>query len=263
MTAPSSASTGTAGPTGPAGSAQRVDRLVTWLRDRVAEAGGKGCICNLSGGLDSAVVAGLIKRAFPGACLALILPCHSQPVDREDAELVARAFDLATETRDLGSAYDRLLETLGAAGGPEPARGSAEAVARANIKARLRMITVYYEANRRGYLVVGTGNRSELAMGYFTKYGDGGVDVLPLGNLVKDEVRAVARELGVPARVIEKAPTAGLWPGQTDEGEMGLTYAELDRFLLTGEAEPAVAAKVKKRMAGSEHKRRLPPIAEV
>ena len=244
-------------------SSQRVDRLVAWLRERVAEAGAKGCICNLSGGLDSAVVGGLIKRAFPEACLALILPCHSQPVDREDAELTARAFDLATEAHDLGPVFDRFIETLGAAGGPESARGSAESVARANIKARLRMITVYYEANRRGYLVAGTGNRSELAMGYFTKYGDGGADLLPLGNLVKAEVREVARELGVPARVIEKAPTAGLWPGQTDEGEMGLSYADLDRFLLTGEAEPAVAAKIKRRMDASEHKRRLPPIAEV
>ncbi|MHB8928538.1 MAG: NAD(+) synthase [Bacillota bacterium] len=242
---------------------ERVAKLVEWLRARVAEAGAKGCICNLSGGLDSAVVVGLCKRAFPEACMALILPCHSRPADREDAELVARAFDVPTETRDLSPVFDRFLETLGPAGGPEPARGSAEAVARANIKARLRMTTIYYEANRRGYLVIGTGNRSELAIGYFTKYGDGGVDVLPLGGLVKAEVREIAQELGVPARVIEKAPTAGLWPGQTDEGEIGLTYAELDRFLLTGEAPPDVAAKIRGRMARSEHKRRLPPIADV
>lgn len=245
------------------GAAERVARLVDWLRAQVTEAGAEGCVFNLSGGLDSAVVAGLCKRAWPEACLALILPCHSQAADREDAELVADTFGVPVKTHDLSPVYDRFLEILGASGGREPARGSAEAIARANIKARLRMITAYYEANRRGYLVVGTGNRSELAMGYFTKYGDGGVDLLPLGNLVKAQVREVARELGVPTRIIEKAPTAGLWPGQTDEGEMGLTYAELDRFLLTGEAPADLAAKLRDRMARSEHKRRLPPIAEV
>src|SRR5690606_5628013 len=104
----------------------------------------------------------------------------------------------------------------------------------ANLKPRLRMTTVYYVANTRNYLVAGTGNRSELTIGYFTKYGDGGVDLLPIGRLLKAEVRELARELGIPERIITKAPSAGLWAGQTDEGEMGFTYAELERYLSEG-----------------------------
>lgn len=245
----------------PTGLTGRVDKLVHWIRDQVGQAGGKGCAFGLSGGIDSAVVAGLCKRAFPDDCLGLIMPCHSQPVDREHALLVVSAFGIPVKTVDLGPVYDRFLEALGVDGAPS--RGSAEAMALANIKPRLRMVTVYHEANVRGYLVVGTGNRSELVMGYFTKHGDGGVDLLPLGNLVKAEVREIARELGVPARIIDKPPTAGLWPGQTDEGEMGLTYAQLDEFILTGRGSPEVAAKVRQRTAASEHKRRLPPIAMV
>ena len=100
----------------------------------------------------------------------------------------------------------------------------------ANLKARLRMTTLYAFANHLGYRVVGTGNASELAVGYFTKYGDGGVDLLPLGSLTKTAVRALARHLGVPERIVERAPSAGLWPGQTDEGDLGFTYDELDAY---------------------------------
>jgi NAD+ synthase len=104
-------------------------------------------------------------------------------------------------------------------------------LATANLKPRLRMATLYYYANKLNYLVIGTGNRSELAMGYFTKYGDGGVDLLPLGNLLKTKVRELAKELKVPQEIIDRPPSAGLWHGQTDEGEMGISYAELDNIL--------------------------------
>jgi NAD+ synthase len=124
------------------------------------------------------------------------------------------------------------------------------------------MTTLYLVANRLNYLVAGTGNRSEIAIGYYTKYGDGGVDLLPLGNLLKGEVWNLARELSVPAHVIEKAPTAGLWLGQTDEAEMGFTYAELEEFLSSGPS--AVSEKTAKRIqhlvAVTDHKRALPPI---
>src|SRR6185369_11374700 len=104
----------------------------------------------------------------------------------------------------------------------------------ANVKPRMRMTTLYYVANTLNYMVAGTGNRSELSIGYFTKYGDGGVDLLPIGNLLKSEVRTAARELGVPQPIIDKAPSAGLWLGQTDEAEMGFTYAELESYLTQG-----------------------------
>jgi NAD+ synthase len=113
--------------------------------------------------------------------------------------------------------------------------------------------------------VAGTGNRSEIALGYFTKYGDGGVDVLPIGGLLKSEVRALARELGVPERIITKPPTAGLWVGQTDEAEMGFTYDTLEAYLVKGPSAvpPAVAKRIDALHRSSEHKRQLPPIAPV
>jgi len=123
------------------------------------------------------------------------------------------------------------------------------------------MTTLYYVANRLNYIVAGTGNRTEIAIGYYTKYGDGGVDVLPLGAMVKSQVRALARELGVPAPVIEKPPARAL-AGQTDEGEMGFTYAELEHYLLRGPdaVAPATVMKIERLARASEHKRHLPPV---
>jgi NAD+ synthase len=130
------------------------------------------------------------------------------------------------------------------------------------------MITLYYLAQSRHYLVLGSGNRTELQVGYFTKYGDGGADLLPLGTVSKTRVWELARELGVPPPVVERPPTAGLWPGQTDEGEMGITYRELDRVLAaietgdTRDVDPATLEKVEGMIARSAHKRALPPIFE-
>jgi NAD+ synthase len=118
-------------------------------------------------------------------------------------------------------------------------------------------------AQTRNLLVCGTGNRVELTVGYFTKYGDSGVDLLPLGDLLKGEVRQLARLLEIPAPIIEKPPSAGLWQGQTDEGEMGVTYDELDRFLALGEGTDKVRSFVEKARTRSEHKRRTPPICRI
>jgi NAD+ synthase len=133
----------------------------------------------------------------------------------------------------------------------------------ANMKPRLRMASLYFIANSVNYLVAGTGNRSEITLGYYTKYGDGGVDVLPIGGLFKSEVRQLAGELGVPDRIITKPPTAGLWMGQTDEAEMGFTYDMLERYLSGGASAvpPDVAARIDKLQAASDHKRAMPPIA--
>jgi NAD+ synthase len=170
---------------------------------------------------------------------------------------------------DLSAAYDDLLGIIGQALDNQAGRGAATSeapsrLALANLKPRLRMATLYAVANRYSYLVAGTGNRSEIAIGYFTKYGDGGVDVLPLGALVKSQVRELARELDVPSGIIEKPPSAGLWLGQTDEGEMGFSYAELERFLCEGPAAvpPAVALKIEALARASDHKRRMPPVFE-
>ena len=124
------------------------------------------------------------------------------------------------------------------------------------------MLTLYYLANQLKYLVIGASNRSELAIGYFTKYGDGATDILPLGNLVKRQVRELARFLGIPKVIMAKPPSAGLWERQTDEAELGLSYEELDHYLLSGEASETVRKKIEAMIAASNHKRLPPPVPD-
>ena len=233
------------------------EHLTEWIRAEVTAGGGRGAVFGLSGGIDSAVVAALAKQAFPHHTLGVMMPCHSDPRDAADGALVAHHFGVPSATADLGPVYDLLVEQLAASSSDLPDSRPATA----NLKPRLRMTTLYGFANQLGYRVLGTGNRSEIAVGYFTKYGDGGADLLPIGSLVKSEVRDLARSLNVPARIITKPPSAGLWAEQTDESEMGLTYEELDAYLLTGAASPAVKAKVDAMNAASEHKRTLPRVA--
>jgi len=241
--------------------------MAEWLRARVHDAGARGIVLGLSGGIDSAVVARVAQMAFPDGVMTVIMPADSDPQDAADAQLVAETFDLPVMTIDLARPLEALLvQTQQAIGtwppGSAPDDEKLAKMAQANLKPRLRMTTLYYVANRLNYIVAGTGNRTEIAIGYYTKYGDGGVDVLPLGSLVKSDVRALARELGVPARVIEKPPSAGLWAGQTDEGEMGFTYAELEDYLLRGPdaVAPATVMKIERLARASEHKRHLPPV---
>lgn len=231
-------------------------RFVAWLREQVARANCQGVVFGLSGGLDSSVVAVLCQRAFPDNSLAVVMPCHSSEADVDDARLVAREFGILTVTVTLNEVFDSLLKAI-----PEREYDpDTQKVADANLKPRLRMSTLYYFANRLRYLVVGTGNRSEIAVGYSTKYGDSGADILPLGNLLKSQVRELASHLGIPHRIIEKTPSADLWEGQTDEGEMGLSYEELDRYLASGQATEEVRRKVEALARATAHKRATPPI---
>jgi NAD+ synthase len=239
------------------------------MRGQLAEAGAKGFVFGLSGGVDSAVVARLCQMAAPHAVLGVILPCHSDPQDERDARLVADRFALPTITVDLAEPYDALVRVcrdavtrLGAVRREPPSDDIRARVPLANVKPRLRMATLYFLANQLDYLVVGTGNRSELTIGYFTKYGDGAADLLPLARHVKSDVRAVAKELGVPQPIIDKTPSAGLWIGQTDEGEMGFSYADLEAYLDHGAdaVAPAAALRIERLMRASEHKRALPPM---
>ena len=188
-----------------------------------------------------------------------------------DAAVVARQFALTTVRIDLAGSYDALIAALQPVmANPDylPTRPPLDPVhgrvPLANIKPRLRMTALYYLANTLNYLVAGTGNRAELAVGYFTKWGDGGVDLLPLGRLTKRQVRAMAEELGVPRPIIDRPPSAGLWAGQKDEEEIGITYAELDRYLVEGPsgAAPALAMKVERLARASDHKRELPPMPD-
>jgi NAD+ synthase len=244
----------------------RQGRIVGWLREHADRARAQGFVFGLSGGIDSAVVARLCQLAAPEHALGVILPCHSDPRDEADARLTADAFGIPTVRVDLGPAFDLLSESLRAAVTGDPSLVGVvdikQQMPQANVKPRLRMTSLYYIANSLNYLVVGTGNRSEITLGYYTKHGDGGVDLLPIGGLLKSEVRALARELGVPQPVIDKAPSAGLWAGQTDEAEMGFSYEALEKYLADPASVPAlVAARIESLRAASHHKRALPPIA--
>jgi len=237
------------------------EQISMWLCERLTDASADGFVFGLSGGVDSAAAAALAVRAVgPERVLAALMPCHSTAEDARLGQLVADAFDIPTVTVPLSVAYDDLMAAF---------PSSDHRLAAANVKPRLRMTALYHLAQSRNYLVLGSGNKTELAVGYFTKYGDGGVDLLPLGDLDKTQVWELARELGVPLEVIERAPSAGLWPGQTDEGEMGITYHELDRILAaieksdTSGIEPVTLEKVQGMIVRSEHKRAMPPICRV
>jgi NAD+ synthase len=235
-------------------------KLVSWIKGQLKQADAKGIVIGLSGGIDSSVVAALAKDAVgKSRVLGLLLPCHSQARDLKDAQIIAKRLGIKAELIDLSCAYDNLLKVL-----PKTSN-----LAQANLKARLRMSVLYYFANKKNYLVCGTGNKSELMVGYFTKYGDGGVDILPIGDLLKKDVKVLAKELGIPEHIITKPPTAGLWPGQTDEAEMGITYKELDDIL--GRIEKGKKQvfsgekinKVKEKIVRSAHKRQGPKICYI
>ena len=247
----------------------RAETIAAWLSSRAMASDTHGFVFGLSGGIDSAVVAKLCQMAAPQRVLGVILPCYSHPQDEADARLVASAFSIPVAKVDLGPAFDALTESLQHAVKGMPPRVESVDIKQqlpdANLKPRLRMASLYFIANSLNYLVAGTGNRSEITLGYYTKYGDGGVDVLPIGGLLKSEVRALARELGVPEPIITKPPTAGLWVGQTDEAEMGFSYDALENYLLKGpSAVPdAVAQRIERLRSSSTHKRELPPIAPI
>jgi NAD+ synthase len=241
------------------------------MRRQLSSSGARGFVVGLSGGLDSAVVARLAQLAAPGHVVAAILPAHSDPVDERDADVVAKHFSLTTVRVDLAETYDTALATAQSAlhalpelRGPRPADPIRARLPLANIKPRLRMTALYFLANSLEYLVAGTSTRSELSVGYFTKHGDGGSDLLPIGHLLKSEVRTLARDLNVPPETIQRTPSAGLWIGQSDEEEMGFTYADLERYLEEGPqgVSPALAMKIERLMRASDHKRALPPIPD-
>lgn len=231
-------------------------KLVSWIKERVDSAKAKGGVVGLSGGVDSSVAAVLARKAFPENTLGLIMPCRSKSEDTKDAYLIAETFNIPTQEIILDDVFDILVSRLSNSVEKEPSQ-----LALANIQPRLRMVTLYFFANQLNYLVIGTGNRSEAEVGYFTKYGDGGVDILPLGNLLKTQVCKLATHLGIPQKIVDKTPSAGLWEGQTDEGELGLSYKALDRYLETQESGD-IAEKVESLRQRSAHKRRMPVIPD-
>jgi len=240
-----------------------------FIRRKVREAGARGVVVGLSGGVDSTVVATLCARALGRKRVtALIMPESETTGERdiEDAMRVAKHLGVRYYIIDFSSVYNEFKMIL-------PTFGEGARIPNGNLRARIRMCVLYYFSNSRNLLVAGTGDRSELKMGYFTRYGDGGVDFLPIGGLYKTEVRKLAEELGVPKEIVRKKPSPSLWGGQTAEGELGISYSKLDRLLMRigKENDGAIAKelglkestirKVKKRIKSMEFKCKMPEIA--
>jgi len=243
--------------------------LRVFITERIKNAKANGAVIGLSGGIDSAVTVKLCADALGSdKVLALILPERdSNPQDVRDAKEFARSINVEHEIIDI----DKSVAVFSSA-----INNKVDRKALGNIKARSRMIVLYHFANTLGRLVVGTGNKSELLVGYFTKYGDGGADILPLGDLYKIQVYELAKSMGIPEKLIQKVPSAGLWKGQTDEGELKMSYAEMDKILhgfemgltpkeisMNAKSPLKEVLKVQELVHRSAHKRKLPQIPKL
>lgn len=237
-----------------------VNYLVDWLRQEVTAAGKTGVVLGVSGGVDSAVAALIAKRAFPSHVQALLLPCESDLTDLWHGQLLAEENNIPYNIVDLDNAYLLLVAQFEAYLKTD---GDSGLLLRANMKPRLRMLTLYYAAQARNYLVVGTSNKSEISVGYTTKYGDNAADLQLLGDLLKRDVFDLARYLEVPELIVDKPPSGGLWAGQTDEEEMGITYDELDTYLSGGQVGPETRSRIEVMIKANRHKRSLPRVAVV
>ena len=228
-----------------------LEKRVQFIRNIIGKSGASGVVYGNSGGKDSALVGILCKRACKNT-IGLIMPCGSRQnygSDKADAELIAKQFNIQTRLVDLSEAKCELINAL---------EDNVSVTALANIAPRLRMTALYAVAASENRLVAGTGNRSESYMGYFTKWGDGACDFNPIVDLTATEIFELLRYLGAPSSIIEKAPSAGLFDGQTDEKEMGITYSSIDEFLLCGAASEHDKAIIERFHNKSEHKRSLP-----
>lgn len=232
---------------------RELDSRVAFIRNVMKRSGAKGLVYGNSGGKDSALTGILCREACENT-VGLIMPCQSSRnygSDMQDGKEVADRFGIETRTVDLSDVKLYALKALENCTKLSPA-------AAANIAPRLRMMTLYAVAAAENRIVAGTGNRSEGYMGYFTKWGDGAFDFNPIADLTVTEIYEFLRFLGAPDSIITKAPSAGLFDGQTDEEEMGISYKEIDRFLLGGEADEKSLEIIERYHRASEHKRNDP-----
>lgn len=243
------------------------NRICRFIKEYVENAGAKGIVLGLSGGIDSAVTAALSSLAIGGEnVLALLMPEKEtfRQQDLNDAKTIADMFHLQTQTVDMSSILEEFYKSI-------PAFDPTERLCKGNIKARTRMIILYYYANNQARIVAGTSDKSETYMGYFTKWGDAASDITPIIDLYKTQVRRLAIHLGIPKELALKPATPSLWPNQTAEGELEIKYETLDlilygleRFMKPEEIaeqlniEQAIVDRVQARILANEHKRRMP-----
>ena len=227
------------------------NHIADWLRDYLRDAEKEGYVVGISGGVDSAVAAGLaVMGVGHRRVLGLIIPTKFAQ-NSINASRVVDWLDIPYLYQPMGTVATAMQDIM---------QIKLDRVAKGNIEARIRMIVLYAYANAKNYLVLGTTNRSEMEVGYFTKHGDGGVDLEPIADLYKTEVWELAKHLGVPGPVIRQAPTAGLWKGQTDEEELGMTYKELDGYLQSpSNFSSDLAQRVEELRRAAKHKLSMPP----
>ncbi|MEG1822711.1 MAG: NAD(+) synthase [Clostridiales bacterium] len=241
---------------------EKVDEIVKWLNMQLKESGQKGFVLGLSGGIDSALVAQLLMLANPKNSLGVILPAGNLNVDRRHGMESAKACKMPCIEVDLTDYRENLFSDINTALSRFTTLNTetrAKNTVMGNLGARLRMAALYDIGNTLNYLVVGTDNMAEAYTGYFTKYGDGGVDILPLAHLTKSEVFEMGAYLGVPQYIINKPPSAGFFTSQTDEDEMGVDYNTIDNYLNGEIISDEKREIIEKLHLTSDHKRKLPP----
>ncbi|MCX9083914.1 MAG: NAD+ synthase [Candidatus Methanoperedens sp.] len=247
------------------------EQIVKFIRSSFQNSAATGAVIGLSGGIDSALTAYLTVEALgKDKVLGLMLPEKgiSTKEDIDDALEIGKILGIDYNIIEISHILSSFSSVI-------PVFSSNAKTANGNLKARTRMCILYYHANLMNRMVMGTGNKTELLLGYFTKYGDGGVDLDPIGDIYKTQVRGLSRYMGVPLRIIEKTPTAGLWPGQTDESELGVSYEMADRILtmlvdkkrtiseVKNKFPPEIVDKLAERISSSGHKRMMPQCVEI
>lgn len=234
---------------------KEINKISEWIKNYIEKSKSMGVVVGLSGGIDSCVSAALAVKAIGNqGVVGVILPCCSNKIDKEDAMLLVNYLKI----EHIEIKLDDVLKTFEKVSDQKWHR---KPLTIPNVKARLRMLTLYSLASDLDTLVLGTGNKSEYEIGYYTKYGDGGVDIEPMNNYYKTEVWAMAKELGLPEKLINRVPTAGLWDGQTDESEIGCSYIELDKYL-QGKKNSLTKIqkdKIDKLKKCAKHKQKMPP----
>ncbi len=243
------------------------NRICRFIKEYVENAGAKGIVLGLSGGIDSATIAALSSLAIGGEnVLGLMLPENENfnQKDVDDAKVVAEQFHLETQVCNMSNALNGIYGAI-------PMFDRSDKLCKGNVKARTRMIYLYYYANKQSRIVCGSSDKSETMMGYFTKWGDAAADIAPIMDLYKTQVRKFAVYLGIPKELAQKPSTPGLWPNQLAESELGIKYEPLDlilfgleRFMATEEVaeqldiDKVLVDKVRSRWLANEHKRKMP-----
>jgi len=198
--------------------------IIDFIRNKINESNTNGIVIGLSGGLDSSTIAYLSSEAIDkGNVLGILMPSKTTPKeDNEHAKLIASKLEIETKEINIDNILNKYLKDL---------ESENSKLAIGNLKARIRMTILYYYANLNNYLVMGTSNKSEILIGYFTKYGDGAADAEPIGHIYKSQLKKIAKDWSIPSEIINKPPRAGLWENQNDEDEIGMTYELLDKIL--------------------------------